>query len=236
MPPETTFDEDLAEEHELALFLDKYLYNTDFFEDFHRTNDYRSQQAGIDNICSISKLGLKNIKIDEKAQLDYINNPLDTFVLELFYNTSSLVKFGWFLDFSKKTTHYLFIWINNANNTKNNSCNDYNIINFCLVKKNNLKNFFNKEGYTNSVLAQKGWEIIKARQYKKSKIEGKNDYWFFYSYSNKGEGPINLVVRKSILLQFADFNGIIYRNSNDESFTTEIFDKTNNLIFKNIKQ
>ena len=152
-------------ENELSKFLDKYLYSkSEIFSNFQRCSDQDSQFNGIDTIISIPKLGLTDIKVDEKAQLNekYIGNPLPTFVLELtFINAVQNIQEGWFIRDDLDTEYYLLIWIDEATGDHL-YLTETNIqrLNFCLVNTNKLHLYFDSIGYTRDKLLEKYKEMV----------------------------------------------------------------------------
>src|SRR5699024_4877331 len=51
--------------------------------------------------------------VDEKAQLNYLNRPLETFAFEIIYkrqNNKNILTQGWFINDDLKTTHYLLVY------------------------------------------------------------------------------------------------------------------------------
>ncbi len=69
------------------------------------------QLQGIDVTADIDDVGT-GIHIDEKAQIDYINSPAPSFVLELnAYDRGDQLRDGWFYDEEYATEYYLFVWL-----------------------------------------------------------------------------------------------------------------------------
>lgn len=62
---------------------------------------------GIDLILKDKHLE-KQFLVDEKAQLDYVNESLPTFAFELFYQKNGIQKQGWLFDASKKQSFMLW--------------------------------------------------------------------------------------------------------------------------------
>ncbi len=103
MTHKSTFSSDLQKEQKLSVLLDSH-YNTYLKQyDFERVKDMKQQLVGIDLILTHKSNGEK-VLVDEKAQLDYVNENLPTFAFELGYQ-----KKGWLFDASKKTDFYALI-------------------------------------------------------------------------------------------------------------------------------
>src|SRR5690606_32623017 len=72
---------------------------------FKRVNDIKQQLQGIDLVLT-HKITGQQYYVDEKAQLDYINEDLPTFAFELCYIKNEEKKEGWFFDTGKVTDFY----------------------------------------------------------------------------------------------------------------------------------
>jgi len=101
----STFKSDLEKEQSLAGLLDKYYQKHLKCYNFERISDLKAQIEGIDLIFT-HKVSGEQFYIDEKAQLDYINEELPTFAFELKYNKGAEIKKGWLFDTGKKTHFY----------------------------------------------------------------------------------------------------------------------------------
>lgn len=104
----SNFHDDLRKEQVLSSYLDSYyssvFENTDYT--LERVHDPRNQYKGIDLIIKNNK---KEYFIDEKAQLDYLEESLPTFAFELSYYKGPKIKQGWLLDSLKETQFYFLI-------------------------------------------------------------------------------------------------------------------------------
>lgn len=200
---EGTFKQDLKEEEALGLFLDTWypkhkLFTKGFM--FERVKDKTRQFQGIDFIISDEKTGEELSYVDEKAQLDYKNRSLPTFAFEIsFLNKEKEWKKGWLFDQTKLTTQYFLITAIETNSEKEFvSCRVISVDRFLLLKLLAEKN----------LTEDKVYQIEK--KIRKEGINGKNvvdelsekeEGYFFYSKDNKGEGPINLVLRLNFLIK-----------------------------------
>ena len=200
-------ERDMRVERELAKFMDKYLYSDPKFTRHERTDDRDSQLRGSDIILSVPSLNLDNIVVDEKGMTQYLTRPLPTFALELSFLTFGKEVIGWFVDDDKATEYYMCIWPK-ANKGWNVTMNDFTEVEYMLVSKKALRDFFARKGYTKEAL------IRKSDQIRREGVDGPidkvadNDYWFFYT-TKLVEKPINIVVRKSIYKQLAVMSGVI---------------------------
>ena len=112
---------DTRGEKALARFLDKYFYaklvNDNVIDDIERVYDANQQKTGTDLIIQKDSMAYK---YDEKAQLHYIGQTVNTFVLEIEYfskETFSVVD-GWFVSDINVTEKYMFVWIRKAKTDK----------------------------------------------------------------------------------------------------------------------
>jgi len=55
-----------------------------FFEEYRKVNSLQRQKSGVDVVATYDS---KVIDVDIKSQIEYINNPKWTFVLEIFSET-----------------------------------------------------------------------------------------------------------------------------------------------------
>jgi hypothetical protein len=197
---DSKFNSDLSKEEALGRFLDKIYPTVLQGYQIERINNIENQYQGIDLI--LTKEG-KNHYIDEKAQLDYLNNELPTFAFEISYLKNGIEKFGWLFDKTKLTQKYFLItgiYLNNPKNI-NEGFKDCNIISVDRIKLLNLlesKNLdFNSTTKINSrIRSSKEEKGIEIKELNKN-TEGR----FYYSKSNKSEQPINLVLYIDFLIK-----------------------------------
>ena len=108
--------EDVDVESVISQYLDKYYYRVILNDDdrIERISGEDKRNINGSDIVVTRYPGTHkeySMNLDEKAQLYYINHPLPTFALEiLFINTYGNLQEGWFIDDTKNTTDYLFIW------------------------------------------------------------------------------------------------------------------------------
>lgn len=135
--------------------------------------------------------------VDEKAQLDYVNESLPTFAFELSYHKNGYQKRGWLFDISKKTHFYALVTSIFSDEEKMfTSCN----ITFVNRKKliGHLENLRLTEEHLTKVIrnnAQTNGKLIL------ESLHPKKEGFLFFSTSNKAEKPINLVLRLEFLVE-----------------------------------
>jgi hypothetical protein len=127
---------DHQQEKVVDKFLHKFFYSK-VFSNVEFVDDVSLQVAGVDVIAD-GKL------IDNKSQSSprYVNNPTNTFILELsFLNKYEKESVGWFIKEDSKTTHYLFVWINRADVDSNGRIlpNGIHEVEVMLVDRNQLR-------------------------------------------------------------------------------------------------
>ena len=187
---ESSFRSDLEKEKRLALFLDKqytkYLKNYSFC----RETDLSQQHLGVDIRFTHIASG-KTFLIDEKAQLDYLNDDLPTFAFELSYQKKDVRKTGWLFDFNKKTQFYALVTAIYSDAPKT-----FTSVKITLVNRELLIQFLTNIGFNKgSFVLPKlhGKQILK-------QLNPKTEGYLFYSKDNKAEQPLNLILRLDFLL------------------------------------
>lgn len=190
----SNFKADLSKEKNLTPLLDCYYQKHLRHYTFERVSQLRQQLQGIDLILKDRQSG-KQFYLDEKAQLDYINESLPTFAFELFYQKDGVQKQGWLFDASKKTQFYALITcIFSDEKDEFTSCN------ITFVNREKLIFLLDKNGLSRTCLEQ----IISENQNVHGKLEleqlnAKTEGYLFFSTQNKAEGPVNLVLRLDYL-------------------------------------
>ena len=101
----TTFKSDLSREHIILDYLCQMVYPK-LGMDFTRINDRASQNLGIDGIISMNG---RSLKVDVKAQSDYLNRDLPTLAFELAYQKDDKEHIGWLFDVHKQTDVYHYV-------------------------------------------------------------------------------------------------------------------------------
>lgn len=211
-------------------------------ESIHFSDDKMAQIHGKDIRW---RVGDNVYYIDVKGQGDMINRPTPTFILELAarprpsvsngYRTDGRYYPGWFMDKSKLTDYYCFVWPHVCADKPAAALTDDDIylIDCMLVPKKNLQTYLAENyGLTYDVLAAKANEyVIRARNHKErleeeivnNKLTG--DHLKYVKTSgvyhgfgvSKQEEPINLVVWKSVYAKVPGTKYFILSRANDIS-------------------
>ena len=169
---------------------------------FKRISDLKKQLQGIDLILT-RRMGQKKFLVDEKAQLDYVNDDLPTFAFEINYQKNGKSKRGWLFDPSKKTDFYALITgIYSDEPNKFTSCK------ITFVNREKLISFLKARTITEDSLV--GFMENSLPRHGKIKIPGldsKTEGYLYFSRYNKAEKPINLVLKLDFLIE----NGLAKR-------------------------
>ncbi|MER3375769.1 MAG: hypothetical protein RIM83_14115 [Allomuricauda sp.] len=189
------FKADLSKEQRLTPLLDSYYKKHLKQYRFERIGDLEQQFQGIDLILTDKKTG-NTYLVDEKAQLDYINESLPTFAFELFYEKNHAQKQGWLFDASKKTHFYALV---TSIFSDEEDC--FTACNITFVNRKKLIGHLADLGLTQERLEK----IIGANKNLHGKLGlAKLNPWhegyLFFSTQNKAEKPINLVLKLEYLI------------------------------------
>ncbi|UII77643.1 hypothetical protein LV716_07710 [Flagellimonas sp. HMM57] len=192
----SSFLSDLSKEKKLSKFLDAYYAKYLRHYNFKRIQDLEEQKAGVDVIFKNRKNNSRFF-VDEKAQLDYLNDNLPTFAFELFYEINGKQKQGWLFDKHKKTQFYALITAiyTDAVAIFTSCC-------ITLVNREKLIMYLNSLGLT-----QEHFEHLTTLsgnfhgKMQLEAIDSKHQGYLFFSRKNKVEKPVNLVLRLDFLIE-----------------------------------
>ncbi len=189
------FKADLSKEKQLTPLLDSYYQKHLKHYGFERVTHLKKQLQGIDLILK-DKHSDKQFLVDEKAQLDYVNESLPTFAFELFYQKDGIQKQGWLFDASKKTQFYALVTsIYSDDDGVFTSCN------ITFVNREKLIAHLNTLGFSPSYLEQITIEnISKHGKFKLNQLNAKTEGYLFFSTKNKAEKPVNLILKLDYLI------------------------------------
>ncbi len=196
------FKTDLSKEKQLTPLLDHYYKNRLKHYGFERVTDLKRQKAGVDLILTDHRNNTKYY-VDEKAQLDYVNECLPTFAFELFYRKNGKIQEGWFLDDSKKTHFYALVTsIFSDDEDTFTSCN------ITFVNRERLTAHLSQKGLTQKFLRE--ISLVHKDFHGKmelKELQPKKEGYLFFSTENKAEKPINLILK----LEFLEKIGVAKR-------------------------
>lgn len=161
---------------------------------FERITDRKQQLQGIDLILKDRRSETQYF-VDEKAQLDYVNESLPTFAFELFYEKDGTKKQGWLFDTSKKTQFYALVTsIFSDDEGVFTSCN------ITFVNREKLILHLSTLGLTRASLEKLVHDHHELHgKLLLEKLCPKEEGCLYFSTQNKAEKPVNLILRLAYL-------------------------------------
>lgn len=192
----------MEKERQLSVLLDHYYQKHLKTYGFERVSNLKEQLSGIDLVFTHKSSG-ERFYIDEKAQLDYINEELPTFAFELCYHKNSEPKKGWLFDSSKKTHFYSLITaIYSDEPGKFTSCK------ITFVNRKKLVQLLGSRNISEKVLmAQIDEKTKKQGKVPIGELHHSREGYLYFSSKNKVEKPVNLILK----LDFLALNGVAKR-------------------------
>ena len=190
----SNFHSDLSREKLLRPLLDSYYSKLKNYS-FKRVDDRHQQHQGIDLILS-HKTKKTSYFVDEKAQLDYINEDLPTFAFEIQYELRGKHKDGWLFDPTKKTDFYAL-----ATAIFSDEKNKYTSCKLLMVNRQKLLETLEFKGINQkrfSCITNEG--IVDSGKIIMPELNPKTEGYLFWSSKNKVEKPLNLVLRLQWLI------------------------------------
>lgn len=204
---------DMSAGSQIGRFLDEYLYKRLVAEkglaSAERIDDTDDQLAGID-VKLIDKKG-RVYRVDEKAQLYYLNQDLPTFAFEIQYLRGKEERLGWLCNQELLTDFYLLIWpFATTDKPKGIRWDQFTRADCLLVKKKSLLAELSGRGLTTEKMLEDARRIRADRQVGKVPILNKGKasiskemYYFASDPQKYAESPINIVIRKPLLKKIA---------------------------------
>lgn len=193
----SNFDNDLKAEQKLARFLDKNHYTREVFNnyDIERVTNLDQQHKGIDLIIR-NKERTQKFLVDEKAQLNYVNQKLPTFAFELSYLKNGNYRKGWLFDKSKLTDKYFLI---TSIKEESDEIQDVRLIS---IDRQKLIHLLETKGLSEKVLNDYDSQIRVKKEYRKKhipEIDTREGYLFYTEFLN--EQPLNIVLYLNYLIE-----------------------------------
>lgn len=106
--PGSLRESDISAEKAVAAFLDKHLYPS-MVPSTQRIDEKAEQLLGKDIILTLK--GGREVIVDEKAMIQYINKGLPTFAFEVGFMSGGAHRIGWLINAAMATEFYLCVWI-----------------------------------------------------------------------------------------------------------------------------
>jgi len=203
----SSFTSDLEKEKQLSQLLDVYYKRQLIHYTATRVHDRRSQRAGVD-IVFTHKHTNEDFYIDEKAQLDYVNEDLPTFAFEIGYYKNTRYKQGWLFDSNKKTDFYAL-----ATGIYEDEPGIFTSCRITLVNRNKLCSFLKQRKSTKLVLDD--YRVAHKNTHGKLKLAELNfrtEGYLYFSKTNKAEKPINLILRLEFLIDQNIAKPLVYKS------------------------
>ena len=196
MALKSTFTSDLKKEQQLTALLNTYYHKHLNHYSFERIQDKKRQLEGIDLILTHKETGLSYL-VDEKAQLDYINEDLPTFAFELSYKKARIIKKGWFFDKTKKTEFYSLI-----TGIYSDAPSTYTSCKITIVNRNKLIDFLKEKGINESLLTiYVNKHATTHGKLRLRELNPRTEGYLYMSTKNKAEKPVNLIFQLSFLIE-----------------------------------
>jgi len=191
----SSFTSDLEKEKLLSQLLDVYYRKHLTYYSTTRVHDLKNQHAGVDVIFT-HKHTKEVFYIDEKAQLDYINEDLPTFAFEIGYYKKTDYKQGWLFDARKKTDFYAL-----ATGIYEDEPGLFTSCKITLVNRNKLCSFLKKRSLTPLVF--ENYRVDNNDLHGKlilAELDPRTEGYLYFSKTNKAEKPINLILKLEYLI------------------------------------
>lgn len=210
---QTRRNEDLSAESQLAIFMDRYLYDRfptgSSFSSIRRVYDKQEQLKGID----VEFIGTDGrvYNVDEKAQLYYLNQNLPTFAFELLSFQKGYDTIGWLCNSNLKTDLYMLIWpFASTDKSKGIRWEQFSKVDCLLIQKQKVLKLLADKGLTPDRLITDAKRIRASGKTGRISIQGVHGIYYFASSSQYyKEAPINVIISKPLLQGIASRRYIV---------------------------
>lgn len=193
---QSNFASDQKKEQKLAVLLDASYQKHLKHYDFERIHDMKRQMLGIDLILK-HKINGKTFFVDEKAQLDYMNEELPTFAFELSYEKKGVLKKGWLFDTDKETQFYALVTA-----IYSDAPNIFTSCKITLVNRKKLLDFLKTKNINLNILkAAISKSVSENGKIKITQLNHRTEGYLFLSRINKAEKPTNLILKLDFLIE-----------------------------------
>ncbi|WP_018478151.1 hypothetical protein [Pontibacter roseus] len=187
------FKQDLSQESILQRFLDLKYTQADIH--FCRLHEPEFQQRGVDVVLLE---GDNLLKVDEKAQLHYLNKSLPTFAFELDYLKNGKLKEGWLFDPSKTTEAYALVFDIQLcpGLSKLTQPTDIASCEVLFLNRQHLIDTTQQHGLTREFCQQQSYMLRQNPEQRKIVV---SPNFNFQISTQLAEAPVNLIVRRTFL-------------------------------------
>lgn len=183
---------DSKQERVIMEFLSKYLY-AKAYPEHEIVEDRNLQLEGVDIAIPLPS-GIEYHDAKAQASKLYINNPTQTFSMELLFDHNDSECVGWFLRPGLLTHVYALCWVNRAKVNAHgyiDNADDIEELEVMLLDKQELKGFINTYFYDEALYAT----AQKMRAQGTTRLFLNDAMYMVYS-DKLNERPVNLVVKK----------------------------------------
>jgi hypothetical protein len=160
----------------------------------------KAQLQGID-FTMYSTIKNKTWNVDLKCQTNkYVNNPTNTFCLELCYTLQDEAKAGWFIKKDNLTDYYLFAWLQNVEVTNGamvTSIDQINEMDLMFVYKKDIYDYFRQKGFHILDLLKDADKLVQSGKTTMYAHTENSSVKMVYS-KNMVEKPVNIILSKYI--------------------------------------
>jgi len=205
--------EDHSAEKELALFMDKFLYERfptgSAFSSIRRVQDEQEQKSGVD--VEFIGTDYRGYCVDEKAQLHYLNQNLPTFAFELLSYQNGYDTVGWLCNSKLKTDFFMLIWPSaTTDDYEGITWDQFTKADCLLIQKSKILKMLASKGLTVERMLSAARDIRSSGRKGKIPIPGIKGIYYFASYPREyQEAPINIIISKPILKELAQRRYIV---------------------------
>lgn len=165
--------------------------------------------AGID--VRFDYADLKDMVVDEKAAVHYVNKDIPTFAFEIDFSLGSgTIVDGWLFDEKKVTQYYLLCWIW-AEKTQGFKSDDITQVDLVIVNRYSilkmLERFNIDHGRASKIASTIRLNGASGIHYRSPL----RPFYFFYS-PQLAERPVNMIINKSKLIELSAGRHIVRKN------------------------
>ena len=199
--------QDSHAEGAVAQFLDQFFYQK-YVRNQIRYSDLETQLKGVDVTFDFEEQ--IQLLVDEKAAAHFVNKNIPTFAFEHdFIGIDGKLKEGWLFDEKKETQYYLLCWIQAAK-AKNYSCEDISQLEVLLIDRLKIVGLLKKFKLDKNRAEEISRELRMKNQFGPA-YKNSNTPFYFYFTEHLTERPINIVIRKNVLIRLGALHKFIAR-------------------------
>ena len=199
--------DDLKTEQKVTDFLDDHFLKNGIGNgwNYEVIRDLKRQVTGIDIQVKRKSSGeMLNYDVKTQSSKKYINNPTPTFAMEIMFTNKALQRsIGWFINPELQTDYYMLSWIHEACVNRNgmiDTKDDIKRLEMWIVNKRALKEYVNNKLHLSDEYLISQADEMRSKGITEKRLRG--GVKLYYS-SFLAEQPVNLVISKNVLSDFA---------------------------------